>query len=64
MKNDSEALILAGNYLNPTGSWKITPPFADTVIYDVLNGKNLANSDLENLEIKAGKVRLLHFRKK
>ena len=64
VKNDNEALILAGNYLNPTGSWKITPPFADAVIYDVLNGRNLSKSDLENLEIKAGKVRLLHFRKK
>ena len=32
VKNDNEALILAGNYLNPTGSWKITPPFADAVI--------------------------------
>ena len=64
VKNDNEALILAGNYLNPTGSWKITPPFADAVIYDVLNGRNLSKSELENLEIKAGKIRLLHFRKK
>lgn len=64
VKNANEALILIGNYHSSDKPVRLTAPFDNAEVLDVLNNQKLSAEEVKNLRVPVKKVSLLYFRKK